>query len=70
MDGLDVSMLDVLPDTCARSTTFSLRSGVLFDGVTMTDGGCAGSTVTLLETDSLDPPVSTAVAVTVNVPAS
>ena len=58
-------MVDVLPETVAVTMIVSLTVGLLFEGVTMTDGGCAGSTVTVVLTGSLNPLESVAVAVTV-----
>ena len=56
---------DVLPDTCARTMTVSPMTAVSTASATMTDGGCAGSTVTDVDTDSVKPLASVAVAVTV-----
>jgi hypothetical protein len=42
-----------------------LRVGVVVDGVTITPGGCAGRIVTEVETCSVNPLASVALAVTV-----
>ena len=57
-------MLDVLPDTVARRITVSLIVGFEFDDVTVTDGGCAGSTTIVVIAGSENPLASVAVAVT------
>ena len=63
-------MVDVAPDTVAVRITVSPTLGLLFDAVIVTAGGCVGSTVTEVDTRSLKPLTSVAVALTTYVPAS
>ena len=58
-------MAEVFPDTVAVKVTVWPTVGVVSLAVTTTDGGCPGSTVTAVETCSLQPEASMAVAVMV-----
>ena len=64
------TMLDVFPDTCARTITVVLHVGAVVDGVTMTDGGWAGRTVSAVDTCSVKPLASVATARTAYDPGS
>src|SRR5215216_104952 len=58
------TIVEVLPETVAVTITVSPTPGLLGAAFTITDGGCAGRTVTPVLTVSENPLASIAVAVT------